>query len=95
MVWFDLEAAGVDKERFVELGVAEGVSMLGGRLVVHYQIGDEAVERLARVMDAVLVGKGGEGEGASLAEVLVDCDTKQGVKRKAEEVMAPENEYGA
>lgn len=86
MVWFDLGAAGWEKERFVEVGVEEGVKVLGGRVVVHYQIGGEGVRRLGRVMDRVLLGEGrkeSEGDGG-----------KKGVKRKAEEVLAPEREYG-
>jgi len=57
MVWFDLEAAGVSVERFIEEGEKAGVRLLGGRLVVHYQIGDEAVAKLETVAKAVLKGK--------------------------------------
>lgn len=55
MVWLDLAAAAVTVERFVALGADHGVKVLGGRLVLHYQIGEEAVRRLERVMDAVLL----------------------------------------
>ncbi|KAI4116731.1 MAG: hypothetical protein LQ338_007666 [Usnochroma carphineum] len=74
MVWFDLEASGVTVEEFVEEGVREGVKLAGGRVVVHYQVGEEGVRRLGRVMDRVL-GKGrggkrkGEGEGEGEGEV--------------------------
>ncbi|KAA6409612.1 MAG: l-allo-threonine aldolase [Lasallia pustulata] len=46
----------VDEKAGVEYGVAAkcGVRASGGRLVVHYQISDEAVERLVRVMDEIL-----------------------------------------
>ena len=37
MVWLDLEKAGWDVERFVEMGDRYGVTFLGGRLVVHYR----------------------------------------------------------
>ena len=37
MVWFDLESAGVEVKEFVEIGVKEGVRLIGGRLVVHYR----------------------------------------------------------
>ncbi|KAK5057153.1 hypothetical protein LTR16_010573, partial [Cryomyces antarcticus] len=61
MVWFDLEAAGIGKEEFIAAGEKAGLRLLGGRLVVHYQIGEEAVERLERLMREVLRGRGGEG----------------------------------
>ena len=57
MVWFDLEAAGVSAERFVEMGELVGVRVMGGRLVVHYQIGEEAVRRLERLMQAIFQGR--------------------------------------
>jgi threonine aldolase len=58
MVWFDLEEAGWSEEEFAELGKEYGLRLLGGRLVVHYQIGVEAVERLEKVMGVVLGRKG-------------------------------------
>ncbi|WPG97641.1 Hypothetical protein R9X50_00042100 [Acrodontium crateriforme] len=57
MVWLDLEAAGITDEGFVEEGEKVGLMLGGGRLVIHYQIGDEAVMKLEGVMDAVLKGK--------------------------------------
>jgi len=54
MVWFDLESAGIDVKSFVEIGVKHGVQLLGGRLVVHYQVSDEAILRLEKIMDEVL-----------------------------------------
>lgn len=67
MVWLDLEGVGV--EEVVEVGVKEGLKMLGGRVVVHYQIGDEAVVRLGRVMDAILrIGREKVGEVAKGAK---------------------------
>ncbi len=74
MVWLDLEAAGVSPARFVEVGVEEGVRLLGGRVVVHYQVCGEAVGRLGRVMDRVLMAKGGMKEPSN------------GVKEEAREV---------
>ncbi|KAK5117525.1 hypothetical protein LTR62_004947 [Meristemomyces frigidus] len=70
MVWFDLEAAGVSAEEFVEMGEKMGVRLLGGRLVVHYQIGDEAVERLKRLMEGVFKGRKVEGRAEHGAEKL-------------------------
>ena len=54
----DNEAAGWDDEEFVELGKQHKLRFLGGRLVVHYQIGEEAVARLEEVMKVVLEKKG-------------------------------------
>ena len=80
MVWLDLEAAGCSNEAFVRAGVKEGVRFLGGRVVVHYQITEEAVGRLERVMDAVLSAQSEEPE------------IKDGVKEEAREVMKSEME---
>ncbi|MCJ1474279.1 hypothetical protein MMC13_002937 [Lambiella insularis] len=54
MVWFDLEIAKIEVKKFVEIGVKHGLQLIGGRLVVHYQISDDAVTRLEKVMDEVL-----------------------------------------
>lgn len=84
MVWLDLEKEGWSGEMFVERGVREGVRLLGGRIVVHYQVCEEAVGRLGRVMDAVL-DKGAEREG-------VGNGVGNGVGEEARGVMAPEME---
>jgi len=60
MCWLDLEYSHISKEAFVEAGVKEGIKLMGGRVVVHYQICGEAVEALGRVMDAVLPTRSGE-----------------------------------
>lgn len=60
MVWLDLNGSGVPLERFKDVAGKEGLRVLGGRLVVHYQISDEAIERLERVMKTLL--KDGKGE---------------------------------
>jgi len=57
MVWFDLEAAGISVKDFVAEGEKVGLRLLGGRLVVHYQIGEEAFQRLEKLSQAVLQGK--------------------------------------
>ena len=80
MVWLDLDAAGVSREEFVEAGLKEGVRFLGGRVVVDYQVSEEAVRRLESVMDAVLSAR---SKGPAF---------KNGVGEKAREVMAPEME---
>lgn len=61
MVWFDLEAAGITKEDFIAEGEKVGLRLLGGRLVVHYQIGDEAISRLEKLMKVVLKGEKTDG----------------------------------
>jgi threonine aldolase len=43
------------------LGVEHGLRLLGGRLVVHYQISDEAVNRLEDVMKEVMSRKAANG----------------------------------
>jgi threonine aldolase len=54
MVWVDLEAAGVSGAEFVEAGKRNGLKLSAGRVVVHYQIAEEAVKKLEKVMDEVL-----------------------------------------
>ncbi|KAJ9615812.1 hypothetical protein H2200_001889 [Cladophialophora chaetospira] len=67
MVWLDVSREGVSNAEFVQFAANEGLKAFSGRLVVHYQITDEAVERLGRVMDAVL--KKGRENGPSNGEV--------------------------
>ena len=57
MVWLDLESAGISNSDFAALGKEKGLKVLSGRLVVHYQISDEAVDVLEGVMKEVLVKK--------------------------------------
>jgi len=54
MVWLDLEAERCSVEEFGQIAANEGLKASGGRLVVHYQISDDAVDRLSRAMDKVL-----------------------------------------
>ena len=53
MVWLDLDVLGIPAEKFVSLGKDFGLKLFGGRLVVHYQISDEAITRLEGLMDRV------------------------------------------
>ena len=71
MVWFDLEAAGISAQKFIEEGEKAGLRLLGGRLVVHYQIEDEAVARLDKLMRAVLKGEKLNGAVEHPAEKLI------------------------
>jgi threonine aldolase len=61
MIWFNLEDVGLTGAEFVALGVEHGLRLLGGRLVVHYQISDEAVNRLEDVMKEVMSRKAANG----------------------------------
>jgi threonine aldolase len=63
MVWLDLEAHGIDINYFIELAEKYGVRVRGGRFVVHYQIGEEAIERLRKVFTESLTGKESAGKG--------------------------------
>lgn len=55
MVWLDIDAVGVSEEEFIKEGERFGLKFMGKRLVVHYQIGDEAVRRLDDLMKGLLV----------------------------------------
>lgn len=57
MAWLDLEAAGITDAKFIEAGKKHNLRLGGGRLVVHYQIGEEAIERLGLLFDDVLGSK--------------------------------------
>ncbi|KAF2203540.1 hypothetical protein GQ43DRAFT_461466 [Delitschia confertaspora ATCC 74209] len=59
MVWLDIEAHGIGLERIVDLGVVYGVKLMGGRLVVHYQVNEGAVERLRQLFTELLKGEKG------------------------------------
>ncbi|KAI7281518.1 Aldolase [Hortaea werneckii] len=63
MVWFDLDAAGISANDFIKEGEKVGLRLMGGRLVVHYQIGEDAVARLEKLMQVVL--KGGKTNGTA------------------------------
>ncbi|PQE04349.1 Threonine aldolase protein [Rutstroemia sp. NJR-2017a BBW] len=70
MVWLDLEDVGCSVAELVQLGKERGLKLLGGRLVVHYQIGEEAVGRLEEVMRIVLEKKqeGARTDGSKVGE---------------------------
>ena len=66
MVWFDLKDAGIEVKDFVTAATKLGLRAIGGRLVVHYQIGDEAIRKLEILMRELLGGKGVEGISGTL-----------------------------
>nr|POF12762.1 aldolase vrtj [Quercus suber] len=70
MVWLDLEAAGVSMQEFIALGEKAGLRLMGGRLVVHYQICDEAVARLEKVMQHLFKGEELQGDVQHAPEKL-------------------------
>lgn len=57
MVCVDLEAANCSKPDFIKLAEKHGLRMMGDRLVVHYQISAEALQRLEKLFKDVFVGK--------------------------------------
>jgi threonine aldolase len=57
LVWVDLNHAGDSKDRFIGIGRRCGVKLDGTRIVLHYQISEEALRRLALVFDMVLAGR--------------------------------------
>ncbi|KAI4207712.1 MAG: hypothetical protein LQ349_009824 [Xanthoria aureola] len=87
MVWLDLDAAGVPVQEFVEAGVREGVKVMGGRIVCHYQIGEEGVRALGRVMDVVL----GKTKAKGKRQLDGEGDDEK-VTKKAKEVLEVEME---
>ena len=82
MVWLDLHRAGVEEKTFVEEALKEGVKVRGGRLVVHYQVSQVAVDVLAKIMDRIQ-------EGGRSVEVEGGTKMAKVLEKKAEEVMAP------
>lgn len=57
MVYIDLKHSRVSVPDLIAAGKAEGVRLMSERLVVHYQICEDAVERLGKVMNRILAGK--------------------------------------
>lgn len=73
MVWLDLGGVGeggMSSEMFITMAAEEGLRVMGGRLVVHYQIGDEAVGRFGRLARRILRGpdERGGADGADGVE---------------------------
>ena len=76
MVWLDLDASGVKLNQFIELGEQYGVRVRGGRLVVHYQIGEAAIEALTRLFKDVLKGEAGGEKKTSVEFEAEDLKLK-------------------
>ncbi|KAI8947133.1 pyridoxal phosphate-dependent transferase [Xylaria longipes] len=53
MCWLDLGSLGCSPQRFEQLGREAGLKLMGQRLITHYQIGEEAIQKLAGVFQQV------------------------------------------
>ncbi|KAI1421058.1 pyridoxal phosphate-dependent transferase [Xylaria sp. FL1777] len=53
MCWLDLGSLGCSAARFQQLGQEAGLKLMGNRLITHYQIGEEAIQRLAGVFQQI------------------------------------------
>lgn len=54
MLWLNLDAAGIDEEEWEMSGREAGLSLHSSRVITHYQVEREAVERLKGLMSQVL-----------------------------------------
>jgi threonine aldolase len=54
MVWLDLQALGVEDGEYLKVLEKHGLKGYAGRIVIHYQICDDAVKKLEQVMLEVL-----------------------------------------
>jgi len=54
LMWVDLRALGIEREEWNEIGKRHGILLDGPRLVFHYQICEEAIEKLGMTFDATL-----------------------------------------
>ncbi|KAI0830003.1 pyridoxal phosphate-dependent transferase [Hypoxylon sp. FL0890] len=57
MIWLDLNSLNCTPSRFIDLGSQVGLRLMGGRLITHYQIGEEAIQRLTAVFQKVAAEK--------------------------------------
>ncbi|KFY25120.1 hypothetical protein V491_01885 [Pseudogymnoascus sp. VKM F-3775] len=56
IVWVDLKAAKVEEQQFNEIGAEYGIRLDGSRVVLHYQISEDAIARLEKLFSRVLQG---------------------------------------
>ncbi|KAI0548636.1 l-allo-threonine aldolase [Xylaria curta] len=64
MCWLDLGSLGCTAKRFEELGREAGLKLMGARLITHYQIGEEAIQKLGAVFQQVARESATGGETA-------------------------------
>ncbi|KAL4927085.1 threonine aldolase GLY1 [Aspergillus undulatus] len=57
MVWLDIEESGLGPNDLAEIGKEKGLKLLGNRIVVHYQVSDDAIKRLEEVFDLAFNGQ--------------------------------------
>ncbi|OTA52554.1 hypothetical protein K449DRAFT_391338 [Hypoxylon sp. EC38] len=65
MVWLDLKSLNCTSSRFVELGSQVGLRLMGNRLITHYQVGEEAIQRLTSVFEKVAAEKDERVQGGN------------------------------
>ncbi|KAI0404950.1 pyridoxal phosphate-dependent transferase [Xylaria palmicola] len=53
MCWLDLASLGCTASRFEELGREAGLKLMGNRLITHYQVSEEAIQKLGAVFQQV------------------------------------------
>jgi threonine aldolase len=54
MLWLDLNASNIKPEEVSEVGKEFGLCLFADRIIVHYQVSDEAIERLGQVFNKLL-----------------------------------------
>ncbi|OBT53915.1 hypothetical protein VE04_04952 [Pseudogymnoascus sp. 24MN13] len=60
IVWVDLKAAKVEEQLFNEMGAEYGLRLDGSRVVLHYQISEDAIGKLEKLFSRIL-GKVSQG----------------------------------
>jgi threonine aldolase len=53
MVWIDLKGLGISEGELISKGAQHGIRLSGGRFVVHYQISDEAIDRMEKLLKSI------------------------------------------
>ncbi|ETS87325.1 hypothetical protein PFICI_01153 [Pestalotiopsis fici W106-1] len=51
MLWLDLSSIGATSSRFQQLGAEQGLKLSGPRIITHYQVGEDAIQRLTKVFE--------------------------------------------
>lgn len=88
MVWLDLTASGISVPVFIKRGRDQGLKLSGGRLVVHYQISQEALSSLFSIFDPLLCGESGGGSDQTQThsvakDVVAGASTSKGQSTSA------------